>query len=634
MGVCRLKLSRQQVSYELPQLELDSMEASAAVAECHGYYGAQCDPHAKYRTLDGSCNNVHQPAWGRAASCMKRLLPPKYADAVSAPRTGHKGHPLPDPRTVSLTVHRHVHRPARDFTHMLMVWGQFLDHDIALTPVTRMENNAAIQCCPPTDSGHYQCLPIQISEEDPFYSKFGTKCINFVRSALCPTCALVFHRDCRVQAPDSRWTKSPPSSTLPSSTATRPTSPKTSDFSTTKRIYCIEESPYITVRAGRLEVTETWHVGDLLPQSSNPHNDECSIPDEHLTCFKAGDTRVNQHPALTSLHTVWMRQHNRLAHGLKRVNPHWDDEKLFQETRRIIGAQMQMVTYAEFLPVVLGHAYMDFFDLWVLREGYTKYDHKTDPTLINDFATAAYRFGHSLVNGFFKEIQHSGTTTGFKLRNYFFFPFELYTGQLEPVMAGVSRQPAQEFDPYMVHDVTNYLYRRRGNATGLDLAAINVQRGRDHGLPGYSAYVKYCLGDKVSSFDDLVDLMPEHARKNFEMLYHSVHDIDFFSGGTSEFPLADGVIGPTFACIVGIQFYHLKFGDRFYFEHYGESGSFSPEQLEEIRKTTLGGVVCHNSDVSELPRNVFVLPNHHTLEPLGGSLYIAERLKHPVAWFD
>ncbi len=87
-----------------------------------------------------------------------------------------------------------------------------------------------------------------------------------------------------------------------------------------------------------------------------------------------------------------------MASQLQLLNPQWDDERLFQEARRIVIAEMQHITYNEWLPIILGMKYVDDFDMKPSEFGYsTQYDSEVNPSVTNVFATAAFRFGHSLV---------------------------------------------------------------------------------------------------------------------------------------------------------------------------------------------------------------------------------------------
>jgi peroxidase len=116
--------------------------------------------------------------------------------------------------------------------------------------------------------------------------------------------------------------------------------------------------------------------------------------------FDKGDSRTNQAPNLAVTQTIFLREHNRLAAELAYLNPHWDDERLYQEARRILIAQMQHITYNEWLPIVIGRAKMQELGLLPLQQGLNENYYKNlNPSILNEFATAAFRFGHTLVQG-------------------------------------------------------------------------------------------------------------------------------------------------------------------------------------------------------------------------------------------
>ncbi|KFM77914.1 Peroxidasin-like protein, partial [Stegodyphus mimosarum] len=137
---------------------------------------------------------------------------------------------------------------------------------------------------------------------------------------------------------------------------------------------------------------------DLLPPSVEYPEMDCIARPRNLFCFLAGDERVNEQIHLTVLHTLYVRDHNRIARELAFLNPHWDDEKIYHETRHIMAAAVQHITYNEFLPVILGREYMEQNNLTLLKEGYWNgYDEDSHAGPANSFQSAAFRFGHTFI---------------------------------------------------------------------------------------------------------------------------------------------------------------------------------------------------------------------------------------------
>ncbi|CAG2110241.1 unnamed protein product, partial [Medioppia subpectinata] len=389
---------------------------------CRSKQAISCPAKSRFRTPDGSCNNVRNTRWGKSFECIARLLDPEYADGVSVPRVARSGRPLPNPRILSVSIHAQEDVSA-NYTHMLMQFGQFLDHDISLTPVTQLRSGG-IQCCPrPT---HPDCFEIPILPNDAFYNRMGKRCINFVRSVPCESCTA----GARLQLNEL------------------------SAFIDASNVYgnSLNDTLGLRNKDGLLAVGFDRKGKHILPQSNNIDNDQCSRPNK--LCFRAGDnSRVNQHPALTL--TGRMRQHNRVASALKQLNPTWDSERVFQESRRIIGAQMQMITYNEFLPIVLGPKVMQFYKIGVNSTGFTKYDPAVNPSILSEFSSAAFRFGHSIVNGRFTMISASTPSqkSSFNLRDNFFTPTRMHQGQMDFILRGLVGRSAQRFDPFCHGDL-------------------------------------------------------------------------------------------------------------------------------------------------------------------------------------
>lgn len=98
------------------------------------------------------------------------------------------------------------------------------------------------------------------------------------------------------------------------------------------------------------------------------------------------------------MHLIFARHHNMIARNLREINKDWDDEKIFQEARKIVGAQIQHITYNEFLPSVLPQRLMDHLNITLDYSGFSrKYNSSVNPTISNSFASSAFRFGHTLL---------------------------------------------------------------------------------------------------------------------------------------------------------------------------------------------------------------------------------------------
>lgn len=363
-----------------------------------------------------------------------------------------------------------------------------------------------------------------------------------------------------------------------------------------------------------LPVFEEFNMKDLLPLKLEEPDEGCIRPSEDVYCFLAGDPRVNEQTVLAMAHTLFVRQHNFIAKELNKINPHWDDETTFQETRHIISALIQHITYNEFLPMVLGKEVMHSHDLVLLKDGYFEgYDQYTNPSAASAFTTAAFRFGHSLLPSTIERWSKTHRYIGSqKLSEMLQQPYDLYKGGwADAYIMGLVNQVAQAMDDSMSQEVTNHLFQEPGKKFGLDLAALNMQRGREHGIPAYNRWREWCGLHTMKTWDDMVGVMANDSVKAYAKVYASPEDVDLWTAGITERPLPGSMVGPTFACIIGKQFHNFRYGDRFWYENGGWPSSFTLEQLGEIRKMKLSRVLCDNSDdLENIQVYAMVLPDH------------------------
>ena len=331
-------------------------------------------------------------------------------------------------------------------------------------------------------------------------------------------------------------------------------------------------------------------------------NGKPSLPSDADGNFVAGDVRVNEQTGLTVMHTIWMREHNRIADELQALNPQWDREELFQTARKIVGAEIQKITYKDYLPLLLGENVFN-----ELIGNYIEYNSAINPGVPNGFTTAAYRFGHSQIRPTFDRLDESYNPTDagpLNLTDAFFNPSQYAaSGGTDPILRGLVSNSARKVDEFLNDVLTNHLFQA-GSFPGLDLASLNIQRGRAHGLPPYMIWKRWAQRtcNVSSDFENQLTFI------RLLQTYGSLETVDLWVGGLAEERLPGSLVGATFACIIANAFAALREGDRFYYENNDQTALFTAEQRAEIEKTSLSRIICDNADnIQKIQPNAFRL---------------------------
>ena len=541
--------------------------------------------HAKYRSVDGSCNNHINKLWGASLTPLKRLLEPQYENGFNTPigldpEKLYNGFKKPNARLISTKlISSKTTTKDPDLTHMIMQWGQFLDHDIdhSMEAVSR-ETFRTGQTCGATCSFEPPCFSILVPESDPRIQQNG--CIEFTRSS--PSCGSgttsVFFENLQKREQLNRLTSYIDASQVYGSSFDLATSLRnlTNDF-------------------GRLREGITYDYGKPLLPFNDGHPIDCRRDprDSNIGCFLAGDVRANEQLGLLSMHTLWFREHNRVAEELRQLNPHWDGDVLYQETRKVIWSSMQHITFEHWLPKIIGQKGMEMIG------PYQGYKPQVDASISNVFATSALRFGHTLISPIMKRLNSNFTSIpegDIPLHKSFFSPWRLVEeGGLDPIIRGLFASPAKMPMPNegLNDDLTERLFEV-AHTVALDLAALNIQRGRDHGLPSYTEWMEYCQLGSHQSWKSLGKYIKDEEKlKVLKDIYGHPDNVDVWVGSILEEKVEGGRVGPTTRCLLVEQFKRLRDGDRFWYEN---PSVFSAAQLTQVKQVTLSRIICDNAD--------------------------------------
>ncbi|KAL4142192.1 hypothetical protein QTP88_004701 [Uroleucon formosanum] len=557
----------------------------------------KCDPNAKYRSLNGSCNNLKTPTWGAATTPFLRLLDANFSDGYYGIRVQTNGSALPYPRVldVNIFLSREIYRGDENNV-LLLPFGQLLAHDISGLPndLVLDENGDAIDCCLTENKkkNYTQCqIVLENLPDDPVYSAHNKTCTPIFRSLTSRnySCSLY------------------PTAFINDNT----------HFIDASAVYGSNESYALHLRdmvGGRLKFSISDNGQMFCPFLTDQNiQNNVSIENKktHIEYDTGDPNNGNQNFGITAMQTLFLRFHNYIAFKLSSLNPHWSDEELYQESRRIVIATIQRILYEDFLPIIIGD---DFQEIYGLNEE-NIYDPTINPSTSLEFSSAASRVLHAIIPTEFNfmnkdyEIENSTKITDWMLKSDL-IPLD---DNFDKLLKGFIETPGRMVQPSYNFYISNYMLVLPNNPdyNGRDLLAIDIARGRDVGLQPYNQVRHFCGFPLAKDFEDLADLIHIKDVMKLKKNYYSVNDIDLMVGILLEEHSRGAIVGPTTRCLIADGFYRYKAGDRFFYDVQGQPGSFTDDQLKTIKKITLGHVVCATSNVDHVQKDIFKVVDHN-----------------------
>ena len=319
------------------------------------------------------------------------------------------------------------------------------------------------------------------------------------------------------------------------------------------------------------------------------------------------------------MHTIWVRLHNFYAEKIDAfgqefpvtqlfptIAPNAPDRNtiIFQEARKIVIGIYQHIIYSEFLPRLAA------------IPSYEGYKPSVRGEVSNELTTAVYRFGHTLIRNNFRRLNNKFRRADrpLTLRASFENNIENFQFGIERVMYGLIGSESEEFDNAFSVSIGERLFIPPQTPGFQNLAAFNIQRGRDHGLASYPEYRKLSgLPNEKQAGSNPFSIFRNTITNPaiidaLQRVYGSPDNhIDLFPAGISEANDGQGLLGRTFGCIMSRTFQALRDGDRFYYEN---KDIFSVEQQNEIRNMNMARVMCLTlKDAVKMHDNLFKVFN-------------------------
>ncbi len=521
-----------------------------------------------YRSYDGKNNNItsaQHALFGAADIPLYRELPPAYGPSDRRNAMGGQGRP--SARQISNAV---IDEPVTQFntrqlSTLVYQWGQFLDHEIALTPTG---NTEYVSVTLPADEKNF-------TEDIPFFrSEFqmtnagaggmARQQLNLNTSFIDGS--VVYGSD----EARARWLRTMKDGKLKTSSGNL--------------------MPYNTID-GELS-------SPIDPNAPSMANDSSG----KVKTFVAGDVRAAENPVLASIHTLFVREHNRicdrlLTQGLR------NDEQIYQMARKEVGALIAAITYQEFLPA-----------LGIILRPYSGYKNFVRPDIMNTFATASYRIGHTMVSDDLVFVDNNCEEVGpgeMELTDVFWNHQLVATYGIDIFIKGASSHDQYETDTKINDVLRNFLFGNPNEPVrfGIDLGSLNIQRGRDHGLPDYNTARRFYTGTVARNFSDISPV--DSTARALWQLYRDVNNVDLWIGILAEKHLPNKSVGLTMNAMLKSQFENLRDGD-FYF--YLNDPFLPPSVRNSVRNTKFSDIIKRNTNLTNVLSNVFLTDSCHNEE--------------------
>ncbi len=405
---------------------------------------------------------------------------------------------------------------------------------------------------------------------------------------------------------------------------------------------------------GTMKQADADAVINQGPIAPGQYDDE--LLDAH---FITGDGRGNENIGLTTVHTVFHAEHNTKVDEIKALitnsgntafinqwklaNGDWNGERLFQAAKFATEMQYQHLVFEEFARKVQPNV-----DVFV------DYDSTIDPAIMAEFAHVVYRFGHSMLTETVARTNANGASNDIGLIQAFLNPVEFadgYANNLDAaaaVVRGMTKQVGNEIDEFTTEALRNNLV-----GLPLDLATLNLARGRDTGIPslndarrmfhddsGLSAVAPYeswadfgaalrhpeSLTNFIAAYGNHPSITSavtmEEKRAAADFLINNDSDfmngtntanngldsIDFWIGGLAEAPPPfGGLLGSTFNFVFETQMENLQNADRFYYLARTAGLDF----LTQLEENSFAEMIMRNlPNVKHLPFDVFSTPTY------------------------